>query len=170
MKKIDIGQLIAILANVGVVGGLALVALELRQTSNAILASTYQARAESSAAWDMQNADSEYRAPVVIKYLQEGRDSLSLEEEYRIDNLMQAGFKRQESEFYQYTLGLLDEVWYDQTFRHHMELWVPRWRDWGALDEGSYIREAGRPDFLEEIERFLNAPNLDAQRELFLDD
>lgn len=36
-----------------------------------------------------------------------------------------------------------------------MQLWVPRWRDWGFL-ELSTIRETIRPSFAREIEKYLN--------------
>lgn len=81
MKKIDLGQTMNTIASVGVVGGLILVALELNQATNAILGATYQANAESSAEWNKWTIDSDYLLPIVVKYLESGRDSLSLEEQ-----------------------------------------------------------------------------------------
>ena len=167
MKRFDYGNTLTLLANVGVIGGLVLVALELRQTTNAIQASAYQARAESSIEWDIRNAESPTLAPLIFRYLDDGRDALNPEEQFRFSSNLQAGFKRQEAEYYAYELGLLDQIWYERTFSTHMKIWVPRWRDWGLLDDGAYIREVARPTFLVEIEKYLDEPNLDAQRELY---
>ena len=43
MKKIDLGQTITILANIGVITGIAFLALELRQNTAAVQGATYQA-------------------------------------------------------------------------------------------------------------------------------
>lgn len=151
----------------GVLGGLILVAIELRQTNAAIRASAYQFRAESSTNWDVAIGESPERASMILKYLDGGREALNREEDLRYGSLLRAAFKRQESEYYQYELGLLDDVWYETTFRHHMELWVPRWRDWGELENDAYIAEVARPSFWAEIQRFVDLPDRDRQRYLY---
>jgi len=40
MKKIDLGQLITVLANLGVIAGIMFVALEVRQARDAVLGAT----------------------------------------------------------------------------------------------------------------------------------
>jgi hypothetical protein len=51
MKKIDLGQTITILANVGVIGGLIFVGLQLRQEQNIAQSNRVQAASDSFRAW-----------------------------------------------------------------------------------------------------------------------
>jgi len=46
MKRIDLGQTIQILANIGVIAGIVFLAIEVRQANNAVKSSTLQAIAE----------------------------------------------------------------------------------------------------------------------------
>ena len=142
----------------GVIGGLILVAMELNQTTNAIRGSNYFAAAESSAEWNKWVAESERLAPIAMKYGALGVDGLTAEERYRYGVAMMGAFRRHDAAFFQYERGLLSEDWYETIFRNDMSIWVPRWQDFGMLDEQSesYILEGLRPTFLDEIRKYTN--------------
>lgn len=144
----------------GVIGGLVLVALELNQTTNAIRASNYFSAAESSSEWNKWIAESDRMAPITKKYNDVGVDGLTEEERYRYGSAMMGAFRRHDGAFFQYERGLLSEDWYETIFRNDMATWVPRWEEFGFLDEqsGSYILEGLRPTFADEIRKYMGSP------------
>ena len=160
MDSDRLSRWLSLVANLGVFGGLLLVALELNQTTNAIRGSNYYSAAESSAEWNKLVAESERLAPIAMTYNAHGIDALSDEERYRYALLNLAAFRRHDGAFFQYELGLLSEDWYETIFRNDMETWVPRWREFGFLDEGSesYILEGLRPTFAAEVRKYMGRP------------
>jgi len=159
MKKIDLGQTVQVLANIGVIAGIVFLALELRQTSNALLGATYQARALSMQDRQEQLANSEYILPAILRLEEGSWDTISAEDRRRIGAYNDGAFYRIDGMFYQYELGLLGNEYYESVFDGEMRLWVPRWRDEGSLDRlerWGYIR----PAFAREIQRYLDAPPL----------
>jgi hypothetical protein len=156
-----VNRWLTLAANVGVIGGLLLVALQLRQTTTAILGATYQAGAESSAEWNKWVVEQVDLIPAAMRFRDSGRrDGLSAADQFRLEIMMMAAFRRLDGMFYQHELGLLGDDYYETLFKADMETWVPRWRDWGLLNEGSqsYVARAMRPSFRAEVQKYMDAP------------
>ena len=59
MKKIELAQVISILANIGVIAGIVFLGIELQQTQRGMQAQAYQARAFDVIAWQFEVAKDE---------------------------------------------------------------------------------------------------------------
>jgi len=155
MKKIGLGQTISILANIGVIGGIVFVALEVRQTRDAVLGATYLARATAQEDWGKWVADSEYIVHAASRWADTDFAQLSAEDQARLQAAVEAAFHRMDGIYYQYELGLLPQEYFETTFDRLMQLWVPRWRESGFIDRAWIVP---RPSFQAEIERYLDDP------------
>jgi hypothetical protein len=157
MNADRVNRWLSLAANAGVIGGMVLLAVEIRETRNAVVGATYQARALSLA--DEQNflSDTEFVAPAVLAYGESGAESLSSTERLRLTYTSRAAYFRLDGTFYQYELGLLPEEYYEKVFANEMRLWVPRWVDLGMYED---MQQQGsvRPAFLEEMRKFTDAP------------
>lgn len=140
-------------ANLGVLAGLFLIALELNQTRLAMVGAAYQTRASIGMEWNKWLSESDYLVPIIEKLSESGWDSLSFQEQYRVRNSGLAAMYRLDGYYYQYELGLLDQEYYEGQFTAEMRTWVPRWREWGLLD--SYTGQV-RSSFAEQIQRFMD--------------
>lgn len=67
MRKIDIGQAITILANLGVIAGIVFLAIEIRQNSALMRIQISQARADAAMASNEQSFNSDYIPPILEK-------------------------------------------------------------------------------------------------------
>jgi len=90
MKKIDLGQTIAILANVGVIAGIVFLAIEIRESrEQAVIANAIQGTTEIYR-WIQSLAEE----PEIAELFQRGAenfDGLSELEQFRFDSLMRSG-------------------------------------------------------------------------------
>jgi hypothetical protein len=95
-----------------------------------------------------------------------GKDQLTVEDRIRFESMLIAGYQIQDARHYQYELGLFDDEYYERTLQPELAMWVPRWRDWGLLDpdSGSYLLRTMRTSFREEIETYIDRPELDSER------
>lgn len=145
MKKIDLGQTIAILANLGVIAGIVLLAFEIRQ-NNLLLSE--QARAELAADISAFNEafylNTGGLATLLLK-AQQGGD-LTPEEEFRLDRLAVQNLLAWQAAFSAYENGLLDndfnqgggwtDIYYDvipnsaEVFNRYRSSWSPGFRDY----------------------------------------
>jgi hypothetical protein len=112
MKKIDLGQTIGILANVGVILGLVLVVVEIRQSNEHAAAAAYQARIGDIEVAFQQYALSAYLPAIYVKLRESGLESLTAEERDRVRSWESARRTRMQGQFYQHEQGLLDEPAY----------------------------------------------------------
>jgi hypothetical protein len=161
MKKIDLGQTITILANVGVIAGIAFLAYEIRLTRSALVGTTYQQRTTSVENWDFNIANSDNIARAIMNNAEavangDGFESLSEEDKFRLRSISVATFNRLDNYFYQYELGLISEEMYQHSFAAEMAVQVPRFVEMGTFDN-PYVRGALRPSFQQEIEKYLDA-------------
>ena len=67
MRKIDLGQAISILANIGVIAGIGFLALELRQNNELMLAEARRSRSESSESAFRSIAENAELAEIFVK-------------------------------------------------------------------------------------------------------
>lgn len=142
---------------VAIVASLIFLALEIRQARDAVLGTTYLARASAQEEWGKYIAESEYAVEVIVRYGESDISELSAVDQSRLFSLVEAAFHRMDGIYYQYELGLLTDEYYESTFNNLMSVWVPRWKDTGFLDRGWVVP---RPSFQVEIDKHLDDPLL----------
>ena len=107
MKKIDVGQVIAILANVGVIAGIAFLAFELKQNNKLLRAQAgYNLLQDRAGFRDDVFRDAEL-AEFVVRV--EGRDTLSAVDERRVRAQIERTILNWQWEYGQYVDGNLAE-------------------------------------------------------------
>lgn len=110
MKKIDLGQSLNTLANVGVIAGIAFLVLELDQTNEMVRSQTRAGITEAT----IRNIEM-YREPRIMSAYMRARsgESLTAEEEYLLDSSSNATLRMWENNYYQYEAGLFDSSEFD---------------------------------------------------------
>ena len=107
MKKLDLGQAIQIVANLGVVAGIVFLAIEVQQATNAVKSSTLQAIAQQSYETSMTIAQSaDLRA---VQRAARGGQDVSEDQGDQLDALYLALIRLQQNRFQQLRLGVLDD-------------------------------------------------------------
>ena len=111
MKKIDLGQAVTILANIGVIAGIVFLGYEMRQNTAAIQATTAQGFMESSLGWLEQLATNEQLASAWEKALSDP-DSLTATESQQVSAFQMHQWLRFQSAYFQHNRGSLsDDEW-----------------------------------------------------------
>jgi len=105
MKKIDLGQTITILANVGVIVGIIFLAAELRQNNRQLALQSYQALVGQIN--DLSKTSIEF--PQATRNRYEPFQNLSPVEQTQVTNSMVMLIRLGDLAYYQYSLGMLDE-------------------------------------------------------------
>ncbi len=150
MKKIDLGQTIGILANVGVLAGLILLAFELNQNRDMMRA---QVRHQVSQGL-IDQFFSTAANPELTEFVQRALAS-SLEspvEQARFESYLLARFRYWEDVHFQYRAGLYD----DSEFGPATVGWKNLLR-YEPVTEYWYRRKAGySPEFVAEIDRLID--------------
>jgi len=154
MKKIDLGQTVSILANVGVIAGIVILAIEIRQNTDSLDESRNLAIAEAQQARQSQLdesfrslANSEYLPGIFVKYREQGREALSDEEFQRLVWQSCSGLSRINTLHAWHERGYVDEEEYSENFRDLILKFAPRWQDIGIAPI--------RPSFRQEVDRIL---------------
>ena len=107
MKKIDLGQTIQTVANVGVIAGIIFLAVELSQNTAMIQAQMNQSRADSAVFSAEAVFNSDY-LPEILVALEQGKP-LSDVQTVRYQNWLIALLRLQDNQYRQYREGLLGE-------------------------------------------------------------
>ena len=108
MKKIDFGQTLQLLGNVGVVVGILLLAYELNQNRDLMRAQTRNDLAQNVIGLFVSDMDDGELADVIRRGL--AGEELSGTESWRYERRMNAWFRHWENMHYQYRAGLYDET------------------------------------------------------------
>ena len=107
MRKIDFGQSVTLLANIGVIAGIVFLAMELRQNTAAIQGATYQALADGQSNQQLGVAhDPELTSALRAAY---GFEDLLEVEEFRVIFFYNALVQRLENTYFQWRTGLVDD-------------------------------------------------------------
>jgi hypothetical protein len=153
MNLDHLNRWIALGANVGVVVGLALLIVEIRQNSELVRAQIHQSRSDNYVSERQAVADSEFILPVTVKLMAAGDyldpanlDVLDATERERFRRYLQSRHADYDNLFYQYRLGYLDESFYQSRVAESIKRLLPMWEELGLLDYGT-------PEFRQEIER-----------------
>ena len=147
----EIAELVALIA---VVGGLAVVVVELRQTQVALRAQAYQSRAFDAIAFNW-NMTQDPTIDLLATDFESGKldiDALEPHQKSKLVNLYYVKRTDLDNEHFQYTQGLLDEDFYRTTTVPEIEAFAPFWR---SLQIGEPRRA-----FTEEVDQILADPSI----------
>ena len=148
MKKIDLGQTIGILANVGVLAGIAFLAFELRQNTQAVQLASAQSYLTGGSELDLRIATDTDLASLLLR-----PEPLSAVEELQSERWNYAVLRQWETAQYLHSIGALDErLWlaYRQEIRK-IFLRGDRMREYWSSNSESFT-----PAFRNEIEDLLS--------------
>ena len=106
MKKIDLGQMIAIIANIGVIAGIAFLAAELQQNNEYMAANARYDLLQNQVTMMDQIASSPELSEILIRAADHGE--LSRPEQLRLQMLTIKSLRNWEWEFGEYQSGRLD--------------------------------------------------------------
>jgi len=139
MKNTNWKDLVELVGLLAIVAGLAALVVELRQTQQAMLASTYQERAIDAIGELLIVADSDHLAAVLARTSRgedhEAVDALDPVDLVRLRDYLRARMVDWDNEHYQYQQGYLDADFFKATTTRNVRKWAPRWRYIG-LTEG----------------------------------
>jgi len=152
MKKIDLGQTIAILANIGVIAGIVFLAVETRQNNRLLAMESNLARTEAyigrtaAAVTEMhQLALSADLADLLTRVDADGLGSLSESERLRVLAWQLARMYGVSAEWYRYEQGYLSQEAIDNVLQFGALPNVEIWRELGIdLDNDSLVEALRR--------------------------
>ena len=150
MKKLDLGQAIQILANVGVLAGLVFLGLELRQNTQAVRLASAESYLTGGSELDLRIASEPELAAFLIR--SDGSEPLSAVDELRLEHWNYAVLRQWETAYYLGSIGALDEgLW--AAYRHEIRKILLRTA--GMHEFWRANRESFAPDFGKEIDSIL---------------
>ena len=150
MKKVDVGQAIGILANIGVLGGVIFLAVELRQNTQAVQQTSAEGFLSGGSALDLRIAQDPELASLLLRTQRE--EPLTELETLQLERWFYASLRQWETAQYLYSIGTLDEsLWL--AYRHEI---AGIMRRAGLLTEyWKSNRDSFTPAFNAEIESIL---------------
>ena len=142
MKKIDFGQTISIVANLGVIAGILLLVLEIRQNNELMSDEAQRARSESIREGFLSMAENGELAAIWVK--ERSGERLTAVEEHRLGNYWMRGVLGYQTSFQQLPREELEayKAWFRGLFERS-----PSWRNTWELYRGTF-----QPDFVEFME------------------
>jgi len=132
---------------------LIIIAMELRQTQSALIASTYQARALDAVRVEGAKADSEVLGPLLARVDLDDPESLATLNElerFRIRGYLLSRLIDLDNEFYQYQKGFLDDEYFEFWFKGQLKRNAKAWRSLGVMET--------RPSFKQLVDELLAEP------------
>lgn len=150
MSKIGLGQTVAILANVGVIAGIAFLAFELRQNTQAVQLASAQSYLTGGSELDLRIATDAELAAMLLR-TEDYAHPLTAVEALQLERWNYAVLRQWETARYLSSIGALDEsLWlaYRQEIRK-IFLRTQRMRDYWAANSASFT--VGFRDEIEEI-------------------
>jgi len=159
MNTDKLNKWLSLLANIGVVIGLALLIFEIRQNSELVRAQIHQARSDAYVSARQELADSEHIIVVWQKLEAAGGprnvsalSTLDPLETHRLYRYLQARAGDYDNLFYQHRQGYLDEEFYESRVKVSVKYFAPLWLELGVLDNMT-------PSFKNEVERLTTEGN-----------
>ena len=149
MKKLDFGQTISLIANVGVIAGILLLVVEIRQNNDLLMEEAQRARSESIREAYIQMSDNGELARIFVKEM-EGQ-SLDSVETFRLGAFYIRGLFGYQTSFYQLPPDELAPMlnWFRERDRES-----PTWRS--TWEQNRTIFD---PEFAQFIDENLGEPN-----------
>ncbi len=146
MKKIDLGQTVSIIANLGVIAGIVFLAIELSQNTDAMRSQTVQA------------LQSEYReifdfSPNVAEAAMKATADRTPIDRYLRNALFFRLMRIYENQWYQFSRGYLDEQLF-VAYQQHLRITLSDetfWQTWELRKAQGFFH----PDFVAYVEAFI---------------
>ena len=149
MKKLDLGQTLSILANIGVILGIVFLAYELRQNTQAVRLNAVQFQASEEAAFNRLWTDPVI-ARVRVAMETEGYENLSREQQLQIYGSVQSFLRIQQGLYYQLQQGGLDPNYWSGRQRQLIRLFErPEFRD--VWNQEGYAYDDAFRDYIDSI-------------------
>ena len=149
MKKIELGQMIQMLANIGVLASIVFLALEIRQNSHAVQAQSRAQIASDAADHLMRIAENPQLTEIHIR-ANDGEE-LTEVEQAQLETVLQSRVRRWENIHYQYRQGLYSEEEYVGT----RTAWRRVISSQSARQHWQQNRDSFSPEFAAEMDRLL---------------
>jgi hypothetical protein len=149
MKKIDLGQTLQILGNVGVIVGILLLVYELNQNRQMMQAQTRNELSQTIVNQFFDSAGNESLADIVHRG-QSGNLESEVEQR-RYEWFLFSRFRYWENVHYQYRLGLYDE----DEFSAQIQAFLPTFRRSGVSELWKSIKPAYSQDFVAAVDEML---------------
>ena len=144
MKKIDLGQSISIVANIGVIAGILFLAYELQQNNRFLAAQARSDMSANRASYDELLMTPEITS-VVVKAT--NNEELSAEESFRLERLRKSMFRAWEAEYREFREGMYDRSDLPVEAYREAFTYMP-----GLLDAWQGNRHVRDPDFVRFME------------------
>lgn len=110
MKKIELGQIITILANIGVIAGIVFLAMELRQNTAAVQGATYQALSDGNSNQYLGVVhDPDFAVALAGVYADRGMAEFSDTESMQLIFYCNSLLQRLENSYFQWQTGFVDD-------------------------------------------------------------
>jgi hypothetical protein len=172
----QLSKWLTLLANIGVLAGLAILILEIRQNNEIAMAQIEQSRSESLTQWRRERVLNDHVAPLVVKMRALRREYTDkfgravrpadyqrltaymldkLEDpvdRYRAESWIMASFYDFETLYFQYIRGLVSQDYWEGRIVPAIVEDAPEWK---AVLDGDPLQ--GREEFNDEVERMLIA-------------
>lgn len=176
MASDQLSKWLTLLANIGVLAGLAILILEIRQNNEIAMAQIEQSRSESLTQWRRERVINDHIAPLVAKMRAlsseytdkfgravrpadyQRRTAYVLDkledpvDRYRAESWIMASFYDFETLYFQYKRGLVSQDYWEGRIVPAIIDDAPEWK---AVREGDTL--LGRKEFTDEVERILIA-------------
>ena len=154
MKKIDLGQTLSLIANVGVIAGILLLVYELNQNRAMMEAQVRQQVSQGAVDLHFGVAANPDLSEIVVDFSDRctTMDECQTAEEFRFNQWSNATFRTWENAHYQYRLDLYDET----EFSAQKESWRSILTRPGIADRWRSVRMTYSPEFAAEIEDLLS--------------
>ena len=157
MKKIDLAQTLGVLANLGVLAGILLLAYELNQNREMMQAQTRHDISSEFVGLMISVASDEQLANLVRRG--DLGEDLSPDEQYRYERYTRGMFRYWENVHYQYRLGLYDELEFVKQ-RSAWQAYLVRSK--GAVVRWCAARDQFSPEYRREMDQLLTTSSCGA--------
>jgi hypothetical protein len=128
---------LSLLANFGVVAGLAMLVIEINQTNNLAEAEAAQERSDQISQAQKDFAISEHLPGIVVKYQESGIEALTAVEISRYKSWELARRSRMSAQYRQYLMGYLDQETAERTVLDAALSFANTWDDLGLETDGA---------------------------------
>lgn len=116
MKKVDVGQMVQIIANVGVIGGIILLAFEVSQNSDALRLQAAQSNLNTFYALDLLIAEGGAEDQSLARLLVSPAEGRSVSDRFRYERFADSVISSWQNNFYLNEQGVLaDDLWEAQS-------------------------------------------------------
>ena len=151
MKKIDLGQTVSIMANLGVIAGIVFLAIELRQNNVLMRSQTRSEISQSISDFLVTQANSPYIEDLVAPERVASSNSIG---ELRFERLELAVFRIWENIYYQWERGLYE----DSEFDSERQIWADDMNQPSMRKVFCEYRGAYSAGFVEELQSLMDEP------------